>query len=97
MSLFDNYRDMPDVYHRLLVTDPRRHPWLRWGLTPQEIAQAQHEERRRIALAQASAQRRRRMRGAGDVVARATSAVGIQPCGACKRRQATLNRWFPFR
>jgi hypothetical protein len=31
--------------------------------------------------------------GLGDVIARATGAVGIQPCGGCKQRQATLNRW----
>jgi len=31
--------------------------------------------------------------GLGDVVAGATRAVGIQPCGGCKQRQAALNRW----
>jgi hypothetical protein len=36
------------------------------------------------------------LRGAGDVVARVTNAAGITPCAPCKRRQATLNRWFPF-
>lgn len=89
MSLFDRYRDMPDVYRHLLTTNPRRHPWLRWGLTPAEIAQAQREELARL--------RRPALRGAGDVVARMTSAVGIKPCAPCKRRQAALNRWFPFR
>lgn len=39
---------------------------------------------------------RPRARGVGDLVARATRAVGVQPCAPCKRRQATLNRWFPF-
>jgi hypothetical protein len=28
----------------------------------------------------------------GDLVAKATKAVGIQPCGGCKGRQAALNR-----
>ena len=35
-------------------------------------------------------------RGLGDVVAAATSAVGITPCGGCKERQEALNRLVPF-
>lgn len=38
-----------------------------------------------------------RIRGLGDVVAKATSAVGIKPCGGCKKRQEALNKMFPFR
>ena len=34
--------------------------------------------------------------GLGDVIKRATSAVGIRPCGGCQRRAAALNRWFTF-
>jgi hypothetical protein len=34
--------------------------------------------------------------GLGDVIKRATSAVGIKPCGGCERRAAALNRWFRF-
>jgi hypothetical protein len=34
--------------------------------------------------------------GLGDVMKRATSAVGIRPCGGCARRAATLNRWLTF-
>lgn len=34
--------------------------------------------------------------GLGDVIKRATSAVGIQPCGGCERRAAALNRWLVF-
>ncbi len=34
--------------------------------------------------------------GLGDVLKRATSTVGIQPCGSCEQRAATLNRWFTF-
>ncbi len=30
--------------------------------------------------------------GLGDVIKRATSYVGIKPCGACQRRAAALNR-----
>jgi hypothetical protein len=33
--------------------------------------------------------------GVGDVVAGATKAVGIKPCGACQKRQAALNRATP--
>lgn len=35
--------------------------------------------------------------GLGDVVKRATYAVGIRPCGGCQRRAETLNRWVAFR
>jgi hypothetical protein len=34
--------------------------------------------------------------GLGDVIKRATSAVGIKPCGGCRRRAAALNRWVVF-
>lgn len=34
--------------------------------------------------------------GLGDVIKRATSAVGIRPCDGCARRAATLNRWMVF-
>jgi hypothetical protein len=34
--------------------------------------------------------------GLGDVIKRATSAVGIQPCAGCERRAAALNRWVVF-
>jgi hypothetical protein len=34
--------------------------------------------------------------GLGDVVKRATSAVGIKPCGGCARRAAALNRRVVF-
>jgi hypothetical protein len=34
--------------------------------------------------------------GLGDVVKRATSTVGIRPCGGCNRRAKALNRWFAF-
>ena len=33
--------------------------------------------------------------GLGDVVAGATKAVGIKPCGKCRERQAALNRATP--
>jgi hypothetical protein len=34
--------------------------------------------------------------GLGDVIKRATSAVGIRPCGGCAHRAAVLNRWLVF-
>ena len=34
--------------------------------------------------------------GLGDVIKRATYAIGIKPCGGCERRAAALNRWFGF-
>jgi hypothetical protein len=34
--------------------------------------------------------------GLGDVIKRATSAVGIRPCAGCERRAVALNRWMVF-
>jgi hypothetical protein len=34
--------------------------------------------------------------GLGDVIKRATTAVGIQPCGGCAKRAEALNRWMTF-
>lgn len=34
--------------------------------------------------------------GLGDVVKRATYALGIKPCGGCTKRAASLNRWMVF-
>jgi hypothetical protein len=34
--------------------------------------------------------------GLGDAIKRATSYLGIQPCGGCERRAATLTRWMVF-
>ena len=34
--------------------------------------------------------------GLGDAIKRATSYVGIRPCGGCGRRAAALNRWVVF-
>jgi hypothetical protein len=35
-------------------------------------------------------------RGFGDTIAKITSAVGIKPCGGCRKRQAKLNKMFPY-
>ena len=34
--------------------------------------------------------------GLGDAVSRVTARFGVQPCGRCRRRAATLNRWVRF-
>ncbi len=34
--------------------------------------------------------------GFGDVIKRATAAVGFQPCVGCERRAAALNQWLVF-
>jgi len=34
--------------------------------------------------------------GLGDLIKRATSAVGIKPCAGCERRAELLNRWVVF-
>ncbi len=34
--------------------------------------------------------------GLGDLIKRATYAVGVNPCGGCARRAAALNRWMVF-
>jgi len=36
-------------------------------------------------------------RGLGDTIAKMTKAVGIKPCGGCKKRQRKLNQWWPYR
>ena len=34
--------------------------------------------------------------GLGDLIKKATYAMGIKPCGACEKRAAALNRWMTF-
>jgi hypothetical protein len=34
--------------------------------------------------------------GLGEMVKRATYAMGIKPCGGCEKRAAALNRWMVF-
>lgn len=56
--------------------------------TPQlvDTFAAQHQEHRSPAQGHY---------GAGDLVARATSALGIQPCTPCEARRAALNQALP--
>jgi len=37
-----------------------------------------------------------RSKGLGDTIAKVTKAVGIKPCGGCKKRQEKLNKMFPY-
>ena len=39
----------------------------------------------------------KKSKGLGDTVAKVTKAVGLKPCGACKKRQEKLNRLFPYK
>lgn len=34
--------------------------------------------------------------GLGDLIKKATYAIGIKPCGGCEKRAAALNRWMTF-
>jgi hypothetical protein len=34
--------------------------------------------------------------GLGDVVRRATYAMGVRPCGGCEARATALNHWMVF-
>jgi Translation initiation factor IF-2, N-terminal region len=34
--------------------------------------------------------------GLGEAIKRATSTIGVRPCGGCGRRAAALNRWMVF-
>ncbi len=35
--------------------------------------------------------------GFGDTVAKVLMRVGFESCNGCKKRQAKLNDWFPYR
>lgn len=36
-------------------------------------------------------------RGVGDTIAKATKAIGIKPCGGCRKRQELLNKVLPYK
>ncbi len=36
-------------------------------------------------------------RGLGDTIAKIAKAIGIRPCGGCKKRQKKLNELIPYR
>ncbi len=35
-------------------------------------------------------------KGLGDTIAKVTKAVGLRPCGGCRKRQAKLNDLLPY-
>ena len=38
----------------------------------------------------------KKSRGVGDLVAKATKAIGIKPCGGCQKRRKKLNKILPL-
>lgn len=40
--------------------------------------------------------RNKKIKGAGDIIAAITTAVGIEPCDGCNKRKEQLNKLFPF-
>lgn len=36
-------------------------------------------------------------KGLGDSIKKVTDKLGIKQCGGCKRRQALLNKYFPYK
>ena len=36
-------------------------------------------------------------KGFGDTIAKMTKAIGIKPCGGCKKRQEWLNKKIPYK
>lgn len=40
--------------------------------------------------------RKKKITGLGDVIAAVTTAIGIEPCEGCEKRQVKLNKLFPF-
>lgn len=87
--VWDGYREA--VRRAQYLADQRGHPFV---VKPQ-IASPPGTVGFRFGRPVASV--RPRMKGAGDVVAKATKAVGIKPCAPCERRRRRLNRLFPFR
>ncbi len=39
----------------------------------------------------------KKSRGLGDTIKKVTNVLGIKQCGACKKRQAALNKMFPYK
>tara|TARA_R110000868_G_scaffold102972_1_gene283628 strand:- start:489 stop:818 length:330 start_codon:yes stop_codon:yes gene_type:complete len=40
--------------------------------------------------------RTKKIKGLGDVIAKVTEAVGIEPCDGCNQRKEKLNKLFPI-
>lgn len=83
----DIKRIMTDCH--LIETEPGSGKWFCPDCDP---------ERRRVLSVKAHRTcRNSRSRGLGDTIAKTTKRIGIKPCGGCKKRQAALNRMFPYR
>tara|TARA_R100000458_G_C8277993_1_gene253813 strand:+ start:6243 stop:6656 length:414 start_codon:yes stop_codon:yes gene_type:complete len=69
-------------------------------INPDDLLQmnlAARSELAQIADSQFKEEQEAKSRGLGDTIAKATKAVGIKPCGKCKKRQAKLNKMFPYK
>ena len=55
---------------------------------------AQQQETQKVLRARQEAMNA--SKGLGDTIAKMTGAMGIRPCGGCKKRQELLNRMFPY-
>lgn len=89
--------DLPDMIHRIpikAVRDAERLAALRACAVSEENGLLTLE--RESDCYKAMFAIRSRSRGLGDTVAKITRAVGIKPCGGCKKRQAALNKLFPY-
>jgi len=56
-------------------------------------------EEEQIALLKAfdDEAKKKKSKGLGDSIAKATKAIGIKPCGGCKKRRDKLNELFPYK
>ena len=69
-------------------------------LDPDNLIQmglAERSESAQIADPKIEEERGAKSKGLGDTIAKATNAVGIKSCGKCKKRQAKLNKMFPYK
>jgi hypothetical protein len=90
------------LYALGFVSALRRAFWLDWGIprsrgqmkqAKSEAPKSQPPEPHRVRLPGFLIEDEI---GLGDVVKRATYAIGITPCGGCEQRAQTLNRWVRF-
>jgi hypothetical protein len=83
--------------------DPRI-PWIFWAYT-QDGGFLVHDQRtgqtqqcpNEECVHQFAADHSSSGRGLGDMIHRATKALGFKRCGECAKRQVTANVWTPWR
>lgn len=63
-------------------------------LTDEEQARLEELQKLRAAEWEAAG---RVSKGVGDTIKKVTDTLGIKQCGGCKRRQALLNKMFPYK